>query len=1062
MTHESADPAESRDAGGSDPPRTSTDAEPSRDLQARVEGLERDLAYNRELTREVIATSNAQAAELMRVRREYRQLHGRRPVRLVVAIATGTRQLGSAVRKGAHAPGRAAATVARPIRERIRLRRLRASPAAERTLVAALRHSLPGPAPAHGPLVSIVIVDRAGRAAIERCLRGVATTSYRDVEVIVVEDDPPDGSPALAAALAADLAAPFPLTAHRTQGRRSPAEAAAQGAAAARGELLCFLDSGAEPITDDWLGYLVETLTTTDAAAVGARLIQPRHPGGPTAGMRHPELTLRHRGIEFDRAGGVPVPRLLGEGEDPLTAAAAAVEERPALSGACFLVRRSMYDAVGGFTIHAGGGDGLADVDLCLKLRAAGGRLLYDGRAAVWQHGPTRATVPVADRAGHPRDGGAYVDDWGPRIFRETLLDALAGGGRFSRAPFHVAITVTSHDPEAGFGDWYTGHELGDALVAIGWRVTYLERAAEGWYDPDPSVEAVIVLLDTVDIRRLPRSVVTMAWARSWPERWLDRPWFDEFDLVFASSERIAAQVREGSAKVATLLPIASNPDRFGHAVPDPDLACDVLFVGNYWNQHRGVVDALPALAEHGISVRVHGRGWDEVPGFAAIDHGFIAYEDLPRVYASARIVVDDAAISTKACGSVNSRVFDALAAGAVVVSNGALGVHELFDDAFPTWSDAPSLVALVERILREPDRAAEDARRYRSQVLARHTYPTRAATVRDSLASWASATRYGVRIGVPGWDVIERWGDYHFARALQRSLERTGHPTRLHLLPDWDAAVGAREDVTVHVFGLKEAPVRPGQVNLLWQISHPDLATPAMYDRYDHAFVASDSFAVRMASLSHTPVTPLHQATDPDRFRPDPTGPPHELLFVANSRNVRRRIVDDLADTTHDLAVYGRGWKRELIDPRFVKGEGIPNTDVRRYYSSAAIVLNDHWDDMRERGFISNRLYDALACGAFVISDHIEGVEQEFDGAVVTYRGREELETLIDRYLADPADRRRLADHGREIVLERHTFDLRARVICDFADAIVASRPVNTLVAPVVPTSRTEAARTP
>ena len=113
---------------------------------------------------------------------------------------------------------------------------------------------------------------------------------------------------------------------------------------------------------------------------------------------------------------------------------------------------------------------------------------------------------------------------------------------------------------------------------------------------------------------------------------------------------------------------------------------------------------------------------------------------------------------------------------------------------------------------------------------------------------------------------------------------------------------------------------------------------------------------------------------------------------------------MDDLAGTTHDLAVYGRGWTPELIDPRFVKAEGIPNEDLRCYYSSAAIVLNDHWDDMRAEGFLSNRLYDALACGAFVISDDVEGIEAEFDGAIAVYRQREELEPLIAASLADPA----------------------------------------------------------
>jgi len=30
--------------------------------------------------------------------------------------------------------------------------------------------------------------------------------------------------------------------------------------------------------------------------------------------------------------------------------------------------------------------------------------------------------------------------------------------------PFHVALTVSSHDPSTGFGDWFTAHELGDAV----------------------------------------------------------------------------------------------------------------------------------------------------------------------------------------------------------------------------------------------------------------------------------------------------------------------------------------------------------------------------------------------------------------------------------------------------------------------------------------------------------------------------------------------------------------------------------------------------------------------
>ncbi len=258
---------------------------------------------------------------------------------------------------------------------------------------------------------------------------------------------------------------------------------------------------------------------------------------------------------------------------------------------------------------------------------------------------------------------------------------------------------------------------------------------------------------------------------------------------------------------------------------------------------------------------------------------------------------------------------------------------------------------------------------------------PDGTATLRDLLLAWVSARRIAVRIGPSYWKNAHIWGDYHFARSLQRYLERAGHPTRVRLVRDWGTAAAAGEDATVHVFGNQEALNRPSQVNVLWQISHPDLASETLYATYDHAFVASDGFAAAMAGRSAVPVDPLHQATDPERFFPDPTGPRHELLFVANYRP-NRPIVDWLLPTDRDLAVYGNGWDKHGLDPRHHLGLHIPNEDLRHFYSSASIVLNDTWEDMRAAGFISNRIYDALASGAFVLSDDVAGLADEFDGA--------------------------------------------------------------------------------
>jgi O-antigen biosynthesis protein len=183
-----------------------------------------------------------------------------------------------------------------------------------------------------------------------------------------------------------------------------------------------------------------------------------------------------------------------------------------------------------------------------------------------------------------------------------------------------------------------------------------------------------------------------------------------------------------------------------------------------------------------------------------------------------------------------------------------------------------------------------------------------------------------------------------------------------------------------------------------------------------------------------------LEQATDPDVFFPerDPTHR-HDLVFVGNSRKVMRPILADLLPTERDLAVWGGDWDG-LIDARHVVGTYLPNAEVRRAYSSAAIVLNDHWEDMRRHGFVSNRLYDAVACGALVISDRLDGVEERFGGAVVTYDGPGELRTIVEHFLAHPEERAARGAAGRELVLAQHTFAHRVDALLAHVDAARAA----------------------
>ncbi|HVM14495.1 MAG TPA: glycosyltransferase [Egibacteraceae bacterium] len=982
-----------------------------------------------------------------RAQRDLRRLRHRRSVRLTLRVASlmrpafrGWRELRSRAAgvSAKEAPGHQTRPDAATPAKRPTSSPDPATAAAQEALARRLREEVPEPSLTTAPLVSIVILNHSGASHLRRCLPALVSTDYPSLELIVVDNASTDES----VDIVKNLDAPFPVKLIENSRNESFSDANNQGVAATNGELLLLLNNDVEPVTRSWLAHLVDALQRREAVAAGARLVYPARPGLDNQGdSTLPDLSLQHRGIHFSLYDGVPRGRNLGAGEDPLGRDALTTREVPGVTAACMLVRRDSFDAVGGLT--SGYVYGTEDVDLCLKLRAAGGRIAYAAHAVLWHHEYGTQNALGRERKGHNRalNRQLFIDRWGPQLLREVLQDKITNSRAWSDEPFHVAVTLTNHDVSAGWGDWYTAHELGEALQGLGWQVTYIERHQERWYDLEPSVDAVIVLLDRFDIGRIPPHVITIAWVRNWTERWLSHPWFDDYDVVFASSQSTHELIEKRSSKVATLMPLAANPDRFRPVEPVAELASDAIFVGNYWQKPRTVLDVLPPLARV-VDVKLFGKGWEEVPALRHLHRGTLPYERLPEAYSSARIVVDDTASHTKPYGAVNARVFEALATGRLVVSDNPEGVRGVFDDEFPVFGSSDELVAQVKQLLADPARVAELTARYRDAVLSHHTYRHRAEQIRDTLLSWCNATRVGVHIGVPQPERAPRWGDYHFARGLQRQLERKGHPTQVLLLPEWDQAHAARADIALHLFGRSELRTRPSQVNALWIISHPDLVSTQQCESYDVVFSASDRLATRLAEEVSVSVHVLHQATDPDRFSPSAPGPFHTLLFVGNSRGVPRQILDDLLPTVHDLAIYGGGWTDKLVDTRYVRAEHIPNTELANYYASACIVLNDHWPDMRREGIFSNRLYDALAAGAFVISDHVEGIEDEFDGGVVTYRYPDDLRDSIRRYLADEEARREHSAKGRAAVLARHTFAHRVAELLRILEPAADARP--------------------
>jgi hypothetical protein len=291
-----------------------------------------------------------------------------------------------------------------------------------------------------------------------------------------------------------------------------------------------------------------------------------------------------------------------------------------------------------------------------------------------------------------------------------------------------------------------------------------------------------------------------------------------------------------------------------------------------------------------------------------------------------------------------------------------------------------------------------------------------------------AGALRIACTVAAPSAKVAPRWGDWHLARGLARSLRKLGHVVQVETLDHADDLSVRSCDVHLVLRGLHPVRRTAGQAHVLWVISHPEIVTTRECDDADLVLVASARFADELRTRTQTPVEVMLQATDADRFRPRPPDPrhAHDVAVVAKSRDVFRPAVAAAVAAGLRPAIYGSGWER-FVDPALVVSEYVPNDELPVVYSSVGVLLNDQWDTMREWGFVSNRVFDALACETPVISEELPELSAIFADTVLTFRDADDLREQAEAALADRDAARARAARGRALVEAQHTFDHRA-----------------------------------
>jgi GT2 family glycosyltransferase len=228
-----------------------------------------------------------------------------------------------------------------------------------------VRYRLPQP-PA---LASIIIPTRNGQKLVRQCVESVRKkTTYPSYEILLV-DNGSDDKAAIAYFRSLQesgairlLKDPLPFNFSRINN-----DAARQ----ARGEYLVFLNNDIEVITPDWLSELVSHAQRPDIGAVGAKLW-------------YPDDTIQHAGIVLIASLAAHAHHGRKRGDHGYFSRASLIQSLSAVTGACLCLRASLFEEIGGFdeTLAVA----FNDVDLCLRIQAAGYRNLYTPYAELYHH----------------------------------------------------------------------------------------------------------------------------------------------------------------------------------------------------------------------------------------------------------------------------------------------------------------------------------------------------------------------------------------------------------------------------------------------------------------------------------------------------------------------------------------------------------------------------------------------------------------------------------------------------------------------------------------------------
>lgn len=243
------------------------------------------------------------------------------------------------------------------------------------------------------PKISIIIPTKDRIDLLRRCIESIQNrSSYDNYEIIIVDNMSQEEE---TAAYLDGLGKSYRII--KFNERFNYSKLNNYAAEFARGEHLLFLNNDIEVLNSDWLEAMLEQSQRDEIGCVGAKLL-------------YPDRKIQHVGVVVGWGGRAEhIYKWLHSNDIGYMGHFVSIRNYSAVTAACMMLRKSIFNEVGGFDERFEIGFG--DVDLCLRVRELGYENLFTPYAELLHYeSATRGRSFSFDP--HPNDTKRFIERW--------------------------------------------------------------------------------------------------------------------------------------------------------------------------------------------------------------------------------------------------------------------------------------------------------------------------------------------------------------------------------------------------------------------------------------------------------------------------------------------------------------------------------------------------------------------------------------------------------------------------------------------------------------------------